>query len=56
MKTFKIEFEIDNAAFVNGFSDEVERILIKIAQKVKDGETQGVIFDLNGCRVGNWSW
>ncbi|MGL5032647.1 MAG: hypothetical protein ACRC6M_02470 [Microcystaceae cyanobacterium] len=53
---FKIQFEIDNAAFVDGFSEEVERILSKIAQRVKDGETQGVIFDLNGQRVGNWSW
>lgn len=53
---FNIQFEVGNAAFADGFSDEVERILSNIAQKVKQGQTQGIIKDTNGNCIGHWSW
>ena len=43
----KIEFESeDNAAFQDGNR--------KIADQVENGQTEGVIHDLNGNRVGEW--
>jgi len=53
----KIEFESnDNAAFQDGNKEwEIARILRKIADQVENGQTEGVIHDVNGNRVGEWS-
>ena len=53
----KIEFNSeDNAAFCDGNREwEIARILRKIADQVENGKTDGVIHDLNGNRVGEWS-
>ena len=50
---FKLEFSTDNAAFEDSL--EVVRILERIAQNVKGGDTFGAVKDSNGNTVGRWS-
>ncbi len=54
MADFTIRFGIENAAFVDDQAGEVARILREVADKVRP-DTEGVIFDVNSNRVGNWS-
>lgn len=58
---FKLEFDTENAAF--GEDDmackfEVSRILGKLADKLyqEPSVTSGVVHDLNGNRIGKWSF
>jgi len=52
---FKIVFDIDNAAFQEGYGrEETARILEKITQEVLDGRNSGTIMDVNGNKVGYW--
>lgn len=59
---FKIELEIDNAAFGphDGFVDgaEISRILRRLADKIEDRRLSnchdGPLVDLNGNGVGYW--
>lgn len=53
---FTVEFTIGNSAFADGFTEEVERIFSKILQEIHQGKTQGLIKDLNGNHVGQWSY
>ena len=53
--TFKIEFECDNAAFSEYPQAECVRILNDITDKLTyNGQTDGIIFDVNGNRIGQW--
>ncbi len=53
----KIEFKTDNDAFQDGNDvAEIGRILDKIRDSVLEGRTDGPIHDLNGNRVGAWSY
>jgi len=52
---FKIVFDIDNAAFHEGYGrQETARILEKITEQVLDGLNSGTISDINGNKVGYW--
>lgn len=45
-----------NAAFADGlFEAEAARILRKVADEVEAGKDCGVMHDVNGNRVGEWS-
>lgn len=53
---FRCEFKTDNAAFDDYPATETACILRDIVRKVEAGEAfDGVIFDRNGNRIGNWS-
>lgn len=55
---FKLQFRTDNAAFQDdgGAMYEIERILRQVSGAVSHAATKGVIFDVNGNRIGSWSW
>jgi hypothetical protein len=57
MASFRLRFEMDNAAFSDGnHPAEVARILHDIAERVAPGCTDcGIIRDINGNTVGRWS-
>jgi hypothetical protein len=51
-----IKFKTDNAAFEEDFSGEVVRILQVIIQDVERGYDNGAIMDVNGNKVGTWTY
>lgn len=51
---FKLEFNCDNAAF-DDLEAEIARLLQVAAEKVQDGNKQGILLDLNGHLVGKFS-
>lgn len=58
--TFKIEFNVDNAAFFHddGHFDpyeEVRRILAGVGRSVGNGSVGNAIHDSNGNKIGSWS-
>lgn len=51
-----IDIKTDNDAFQGVNKEpEVYRIMQKITEDVFAGNKSGVIFDINGNRVGNWT-
>ena len=50
-----IEFSTDNAAFSEYPVDEIRRILTQLPDRMLQNDS-GVIIDLNGNGVGEWSW
>lgn len=61
---FKLEMKTGNAAFCNpdtGDEDEfwevveINRILKEVQTKIEDGYTCGIIMDINGNKIGQWS-
>ena len=55
VNSMKIEFETSNAAFDEYGTYEVIRILDEIGRKLDNGYDHGVIMDINGNKVGEWS-
>lgn len=51
---FKLEIAAVNAAFFPDPSEEISRLLRSAADKVDAGATEGILFDVNGNRVGHW--
>ena len=52
----KIQFSTDNAAFEEyGIEYQIEVICERIIQRIKNGETEGKIQDINGNNIGSWS-
>ena len=54
----KIEFSTDNAAFGDdeySFWSEYTRIIARINDQVASGIKSGVIMDINGNKIGEWS-
>lgn len=55
---FNLELETDNAAFMDGRSAEIARILRTIARNIEiisqRGDAAGVVLDINGNKVGRW--
>ena len=50
-----INIDTKNEAFQGGNRDyEITRIINKIKGKIEQGETGGVILDINGNGVGMW--
>ena len=64
MIEFKITFNTENAAFDDDLQDEgqdnstaeVNRILGVIQHEVYSDRTRGIIRDVNGNTIGQWSW
>lgn len=55
---FRDESEVDkDGNFVlDSTGSEVRRLLKIVRDKIADGETEGVLMDFNGNRVGEWSY
>ena len=58
---FTLKFSTENAAFHEPTdplqpTNECARILIDIAESLRIGITQDVIMDLNGNKIGQWSY
>ena len=51
-----IEFETENAAFVDAPVTEIRKILREIGEATLYGVTEGPCQDSNGNTVGRWSW
>jgi len=51
---FTLEFKTGNAAFKDGESFEVCRILKEVSRKIDDGIIEGSIFDINGNKIGKF--
>ena len=50
---FKLEIECDNDAFVDYCENELSRILVSVAEKLRLGHCLPLnIWDINGNRVG----
>lgn len=54
MASFRVEFDMDNAAFAEYPEGEVKEILAKVAAKFEAGHSTGAVMDSNGNRVGYW--
>lgn len=51
----KIQFSTENAAFEEyGMDYQLECIFERILQRIKHGETEGKIQDINGNNIGSW--
>ena len=51
----KIQFKTGNAAFEEyGMEHQIDVILTRIIQRIKNGETEGKIHDINGNEIGSW--
>lgn len=56
MATFTLTFDMGNAAFSDGNApEECARILRIIAGKASSGQDEGMVWDSNGNRCGQWS-
>lgn len=53
---FRLRFNTDNDAFADDPHGEMQRILLRIAGAVRDGEDAGGILDNNGNRIGQWHY
>ena len=51
---FKIAFEMDNAAFGESYAFEVDRILNRVMEQVREGSDGNAVMDCNGNKVGSW--
>lgn len=49
-----VKFETDNDAFTPTPHFECARILSNIVEKLETEQTDGVIMDVNGNKVGTW--
>lgn len=55
-KMMKIQFSTSNAAFEEyGTEYQLECIFERILQRIKNGESEGKIQDINGNNIGQWS-
>ena len=52
---FTLSIKTENDAFTNDESHEITRILKEVASQVENGKECGVLIDINGNKVGNWS-
>jgi len=52
---FCLNFDMENSAFDEDQSYEVQRILKKVSEQVKNGFEDGEIKDSNGNKIGEWS-
>lgn len=50
-----IRYNEENAAFADFPQMENARILRAIADKVESGQVGGIVMDVNGNRVGDWT-
>jgi hypothetical protein len=52
---FSLEFTTDNAAFDDGVATETCRILREVARNIERGELEGMVRDVNGNTVGQFT-
>lgn len=61
---FKLEISTEGSAFRDPFSGEEDKVmeateirslLAKVSYELEHGKSSGVIMDINGNKVGNWS-
>ena len=50
-----MEFATDNAAFVEGGSEEVADVLRHVVELVEEGYLGGPLTDSNGNGIGEWA-
>ncbi|MEJ7831297.1 MAG: hypothetical protein WKF79_00140 [Nocardioides sp.] len=55
---FTLSFDLGNAEFDGEVERQlgIARVLIDTAGRVQRGETIGTLFDVNGNKVGGWSF
>ncbi len=51
---FKMEFNTDNAAFDENYITEIDHIMDAVMDHLAAAETEGVIYDTNGNKIGKW--
>jgi hypothetical protein len=51
---FTLTFCCDNAAFEEGFAEEIRAVLARTAEQVDDWTVFGRVRDTNGNRIGFW--
>lgn len=52
---FALNFDCNNDVFAIDLTGETARILAHIADCVDEhGQTEGVVYDLNGNNIGSW--
>lgn len=52
---FKIQINTDNACFDDYLIiGQIRCILDRISLYLGDGKTEGIIYDFNGNKIGNW--
>lgn len=52
----RVDFRTASDAFQDGMlADETRRILTAIADRIEEGEVAGLVYDINGNRVGTWT-
>ena len=51
---FRLNFNMDNAAFDDAPEKECADILRWIGTKVRQGKTSAAILDANGLKIGAW--
>ena len=52
--TFKMEFNTDNAAFQGDYITQIDHIMDAVMYHLAAAETEGVIYDTNGNKIGKW--
>lgn len=53
---FELSFDTENAAFEDENRPcEIQRILAEVASKVANDAQAGVVYDINGNRIGQWA-
>lgn len=55
-KEFKLVIECSNEAFSDNPSYEVVRILRAVVKRIDEGNTAGILRDVNGNRVGTFEY
>ena len=51
-----VQFNTDNDNFNGESTEEIARILRKIATDIENGDTAKGIMDINGNRIGQWEF
>lgn len=53
---FQLYFSTSNAAFDQDYPNEsIAHVVREVANKISDGELEGVVIDENGNRIGEFS-
>lgn len=50
----RVQIDTDNDAFAGNGEQGVARLLRNVAERVEDGQLDGVILDINGNRCGSF--
>ena len=54
MAQFKLTMDLDNDVFQIDTYSEVARIMEVVAERVKEGHDDDLLYDINGNVVGSW--